>query len=108
MCSSDLKTSFAGTGDFGKASKGCFEVEISAPSYSGGGSIEILIGHPDTGELVGKMILDRKNVLTDSWSDYRKYRIQALRELGGNKKIFFKLNGSSVCNFRNWHYIPGE
>ena len=99
---------FAGTGDFGKASRGCFEVELSAPSYSGGGSIEILTGHPDSGELVGKMILDRKNVLTDSWSDYRKYRIPALRALGGKHKIFFKLNGGSVCNFRNWRWIPGE
>ena len=99
---------YAGTGDFGKPSKGCFEVELSAPSYSGGGNIEILTGHPDSGELAGRMILDRKNVLTDSWNDYRKYRIPALRPLGGKNKIFFKLNGGSVCNFRNWRWIPGE
>ncbi|MBQ9501805.1 MAG: hypothetical protein IJU70_06590 [Lentisphaeria bacterium] len=97
---------FAGTGDFGKPSKGCFEVEIAAPSYSGGGSIEILTGHPDSGELAGRLILDRKNVLTDSFGDYRKFRIPALRTLGGRNKIFFKLNGGSVCNFRSWRYIP--
>ena len=99
---------FAGTGDFGSPSRGTFEVEVSAPSYSGGGNIQILTGHPDSGKLVGEMILDRKRVLTDSWNDYRKYRIPARCVLGGRHKIFFKLNGGSVCNFRNWRWIPGE
>ncbi len=99
---------FAGTGDFGKPSKGWFEVEVSAPSYSGGGNIEIMLGHPDSGICIGKMLLDRKNVLTDSWNDYRKYRIPARKIFGGKHKVFFKLNGGSVCNFRNWRYIPGR
>jgi len=99
---------FAGTGDFGKPSKGYFEVEVSAPTYSGGGNIEIMLGHPDSGTCAGKMICDRQNVLTDTWNDYRKYRIPALQPLGGKHKIFFKLNGGSVCNFRNWRYIPGR
>ncbi|MBR7104821.1 MAG: hypothetical protein IKC65_07750, partial [Lentisphaeria bacterium] len=99
---------FAGTGDFGSPSRGYFEVEVSAPSYSGGGNIQIMTGHPDSGTQVAKMILDRKNVLTETWNDYRKYRIPALMPIGGKHKIFFKLNGGSVCNFRNWRYIPGD
>ena len=66
-----------------------------------------MTGHPDSGKLVATMILDRKNVLTDSWNDYRKYRIPARELLGGQHKLFFKLNGGSVCNFRNWRWIPG-
>ena len=99
---------YAGIADFGAASRGAFEVELSAPSYSGGGNIQIMTGHPDSGTQVAKMILDRKNVLTETWNDYRKYRIPALMPIGGKHKIFFKLNGGSVCNFRNWRYIPGD
>ena len=99
---------YAGIADFGKPSRGVFEVELSAPSYSGGGNIQIMTGHPDSGKLAASMILDRKNVLTDSWSDYRKYRIPAKVLLGGKHKLFFKLNGGSVCNFRNWRWIPGD
>jgi hypothetical protein len=99
---------YAGIADFGTPSRGVFEVEVSAPSYSGGGNIQIMTGHPDSGKLVATMILDRKNVLTDSWSDYRKYRVPAKVVLGGKHKLFFKLNGGSVCNFRNWRWIPGD
>ena len=97
---------YAGTGDFKQSSKGVFEVELSAPSYSGGGNIEIYLEHPDRGRKVGYMVLDRQNVLTTSWNDYRKYRIESIGEIGGKHKIFFKLNGGSVCNFRNWRWIP--
>ena len=97
---------YAGIGDFKTPSKGVFEVELSAPSYSGGGNIEIYLDHPDRGRKVGYMVLDLKNVLTSSWNDYRKYRIESIGEIGGKQKIFFKLNGGSVCNFRNWRWIP--
>ena len=97
---------YAGIGDFKTPSKGVFEVELSAPSYSGGGNIEIYLDHPDRGRKVGYMVLDLKNVLTSSWNDYRKYRIESIGEIGGKQKVFFKLNGGSVCNFRNWRWIP--
>ena len=38
---------YAGIADFKTPSKGCFEVEMSAPSYSGGGNIEVWLDHPD-------------------------------------------------------------
>ena len=89
---------FAGTGDFGTPQKGCFEVEISAPSYSGGGNIQIWTGHPDSGQMVAMITLDRKNILTDTWHDYRKYRIPVRTRLGGKHKIFFK-NASKQLYF---------
>lgn len=97
---------YAGICDFKEASKGVFEVELSAPSYSGGGNIEIYLEHPDSGKKVAFMVLDKKNILTKSWDDYRKYRIKALEKIGGRHKVFFKLNGGSVCNFRDWRWIP--
>lgn len=96
---------YAGVGDFKEASNGVFEVEVSAPSYSGGGNIEVYLDHPDTGKKIGTMVLDRKNVLTNSWDDYRKYRFEASEPISGKHKVFFKLNGGSVCNFRDWRWI---
>jgi hypothetical protein len=99
---------YAGIGNFGKSSKGYFEVELSAPSYSGGGNIEIMLDHPDNGTLAGTLTLDRKNILTKTWDDYQKYRIPALIPISNTHKVFFKLNGGSVCNFRNWRYVSGD
>lgn len=97
---------YAGVLDFKETSNGVFEVEMSAPSYSGGGNIEVFIDHPDHGTKVGGMVLDKVNVLTKSWNDYRKYRFKATVPIGGKHKVFFKLNGGSVCNFRDWRWIP--
>ena len=99
---------YAGIGNFGKSNKGYFEVELSAPSYSGGGNIEIMLGHPDNGTCVGTLTLDKKNVLTKTWNDYQTYRIPALKNIENTHKVFFKLNGGSVCNFRNWRYVSGD
>ncbi len=97
---------YAGIADFKTPSKGCFEVEMSAPSYSGGGNIEVWLDHPDNGKKIGGMVLNKVNVLTQSWDDYRKYRFNVTEAVGGKHKVFFKLNGGSVCNFRDWRWIP--
>ncbi len=98
---------YAGIADFGEGGKGFFELELSAPSYSGGGNVEIWLDHPDNGRMVGRLICDREKILTKSWNDYRPYRLEANTELKGKHKIFFKLNGGSVCNFRNWRWVAG-
>ena len=98
---------YAGIADFGKGGKGVFEVELSAPSYSGGGNVEVWLDHPDNGRMVGRIVCDKQKVLTKSWQDYRPYRFESNQILSGKHKVFFKLNGGSVCNFRNWRWIVG-
>jgi hypothetical protein len=67
-----------------------------------------MLDHPDNGTLAGTLTLDRKNILTKTWDDYQKYRIPALIPISNTHKVFFKLNGGSVCNFRNWRYVSGD
>ena len=98
---------YAGTGDFGAISEGLFEFEISAPGISSGGEIQVILDHPDQGKLAGTLELDRKEVLTRDWQDYRNFRFKANFPIGGKHAVFIRINGKSACNFRSWRWIPG-
>ena len=97
---------FSGTGDFGTGGEGEFEVELSAPSYSNGGTISFHLDDPE-GQPAATLTLDRAKVLTRDWQDFRNFRCKAAAPIVGKHRVFIRIKGNSACNLRSWRWIPG-
>ncbi|MBR7120636.1 MAG: hypothetical protein IKC94_00155 [Lentisphaeria bacterium] len=91
-----------GTIDFGETAPAELEAEFALPGHLAGGKVVFMLDHPVNGTVLAERILDQGS---GSWSNFRAYRFPVLHPVTGQRKVFIRIGGIFLCNFKRWRAL---